>query len=198
MHACTHALPFSLALPFPLSFVWKVFWLPRGLLQCTSLRLSPPHTLCALFVFFFPSVMLSCVGLPHFHLVSFLVAQSTRTRLLTYFFDSFHSFHRLSTDHCSAPPHAQVYMFKYDSTHGRFKGTVEAKDGKLIVNGKPISVHSRCALSSDPRRDRTGPSSVDHLLTLCRQPFTQQQVPGRDSVGRRRRAVRRRVDGRLP
>jgi len=33
-----------------------------------------------------------------------------------------------------------VYMFKYDSTHGRFKGQVEAKDGKLVVNGHPISV----------------------------------------------------------
>lgn len=35
-----------------------------------------------------------------------------------------------------------VYMFKYDSTHGRFDGTVEAKDGKLVVNGKPINVHA--------------------------------------------------------
>jgi len=33
-----------------------------------------------------------------------------------------------------------VYMFKYDSVHGRFKGTVEAKDGKLWVEGKAISV----------------------------------------------------------
>ncbi|KNZ75536.1 Glyceraldehyde-3-phosphate dehydrogenase [Termitomyces sp. J132] len=33
-----------------------------------------------------------------------------------------------------------VYMFKYDSVHGRFKGTVEAKDGKLWVDGKPIAV----------------------------------------------------------
>jgi len=33
-----------------------------------------------------------------------------------------------------------VYMFKFDSTHGRYKGTVEAKDGKLVVNGHPISV----------------------------------------------------------
>jgi len=33
-----------------------------------------------------------------------------------------------------------VYMFKYDSTHGRFKGTIEAKDGKLVINGKPITV----------------------------------------------------------
>ena len=33
-----------------------------------------------------------------------------------------------------------VYMFKYDTTHGRFKGSVEAKDGKLYVEGKAISV----------------------------------------------------------
>ena len=34
----------------------------------------------------------------------------------------------------------QVYMFKYDSIHGRFKGTVEAKDGKLVVDGHSIAV----------------------------------------------------------
>lgn len=33
-----------------------------------------------------------------------------------------------------------AYMLKYDSTHGRFKGTVAVKDGKLIVNGKAIRV----------------------------------------------------------
>jgi len=33
-----------------------------------------------------------------------------------------------------------AYMLKYDSTHGRFKGTVEVKDGNLIVNGKSIRV----------------------------------------------------------
>lgn len=31
-------------------------------------------------------------------------------------------------------------MFKYDSVHGRFKGSVEAKDGKLVIEGKPITV----------------------------------------------------------
>jgi glyceraldehyde 3-phosphate dehydrogenase len=35
-----------------------------------------------------------------------------------------------------------VYMFKYDSTHGRFKGTVEIKDNKLVVNGYAIHVYS--------------------------------------------------------
>ena len=33
-----------------------------------------------------------------------------------------------------------VYMLKYDTMHGRFNGTVEAKDGKLVVNGHAIRV----------------------------------------------------------
>jgi len=33
-----------------------------------------------------------------------------------------------------------VYMFKYDSTHGRWKGTVEKGDGCLVVDGKKIAV----------------------------------------------------------
>lgn len=35
-----------------------------------------------------------------------------------------------------------AYMLKYDSTHGRFDGTVEVKDGNLVVNGKAIRVTS--------------------------------------------------------
>ena len=33
-----------------------------------------------------------------------------------------------------------AYMLKYDSTHGRFKGTVDVVDGELIVNGNTIRV----------------------------------------------------------
>ncbi|EMS1551338.1 glyceraldehyde-3-phosphate dehydrogenase [Proteus mirabilis] len=35
-----------------------------------------------------------------------------------------------------------AYMLKYDSTHGRFNGTVEVKDDHLVVNGKTIRVTS--------------------------------------------------------
>lgn len=35
-----------------------------------------------------------------------------------------------------------AYMLKYDSTHGQFKGEVEVKDGKLVVNGNAIRVTS--------------------------------------------------------
>jgi len=34
-----------------------------------------------------------------------------------------------------------AYMLKYDSVHGRFQGSIEIKDGKLVVNGKAISVY---------------------------------------------------------
>jgi len=33
-----------------------------------------------------------------------------------------------------------AYMLKYDTIHGGFKGTVEVKDGKLVVNGQAIRV----------------------------------------------------------
>jgi glyceraldehyde 3-phosphate dehydrogenase len=33
-----------------------------------------------------------------------------------------------------------AYMLKYDTVHGKFNGSVEVKDGKLVVNGFPIRV----------------------------------------------------------
>jgi len=33
-----------------------------------------------------------------------------------------------------------AYMLRYDSVHGQFKGSVEVKDGKLVVNGNAIRV----------------------------------------------------------
>lgn len=43
-----------------------------------------------------------------------------------------------------------VYMFKYDSTHGRFKGEVKAENGKLVVNGHAISVFAERDAASIP------------------------------------------------
>ena len=38
------------------------------------------------------------------------------------------------------PVDYMAYMLKYDSVHGHFDGTVEVKDGKLVVNGHAIRV----------------------------------------------------------
>lgn len=37
-------------------------------------------------------------------------------------------------------PDYMAYMLKYDSTHGKFEGTIEVKDGNLVVNGQTIRV----------------------------------------------------------
>jgi glyceraldehyde 3-phosphate dehydrogenase len=53
-----------------------------------------------------------------------------------------------------------AYMFKYDSTHGRFKGTVETKDGKLIINGQAVTVFAE----RDPANIPWGASGVDYVV----------------------------------
>ncbi|WWC73231.1 glyceraldehyde-3-phosphate dehydrogenase [Kwoniella pini CBS 10737] len=53
-----------------------------------------------------------------------------------------------------------VYMFKYDSTHGRFKGDVETKDGKLYINNKPIAVFGE----RDPTAIKWGEASADYVV----------------------------------
>lgn len=35
-----------------------------------------------------------------------------------------------------------MYMLKYDSAHGRFNGKMEAKDGKLVVEGHEVTVYN--------------------------------------------------------
>jgi glyceraldehyde 3-phosphate dehydrogenase len=35
-----------------------------------------------------------------------------------------------------------VYLMKYDSTHGNFKGTVENVNGQFVVNGKAVTVYN--------------------------------------------------------
>lgn len=35
-----------------------------------------------------------------------------------------------------------VYMLRYDTVHGQFKGDIAVEDGKLVVNGKKISVYA--------------------------------------------------------
>jgi glyceraldehyde 3-phosphate dehydrogenase len=53
-----------------------------------------------------------------------------------------------------------AYMLKYDSVHGRFKGDVSSKDGKLIVNGKTI----RCTAETNPASLKWSDVSADYVV----------------------------------
>lgn len=43
-----------------------------------------------------------------------------------------------------------TFTFRYDSTHGQYKGEVSAADGKLVVDGKTITVFSERDPSAIP------------------------------------------------
>jgi len=58
------------------------------------------------------------------------------------------------------PPDSIAYLLKYDSTHGRFKGTVEAKEDGIVVNGKFIP----CVSIRNPEELPWGKYGVDYVV----------------------------------
>lgn len=47
-------------------------------------------------------------------------------------------------------PEYMVYMLRYDTTHGKYPGTIEAKDGKLVVDGHPITIFTEMKVGDIP------------------------------------------------
>ena len=60
-----------------------------------------------------------------------------------------------------------VYMVKFDSVHGRFKGDIRAEEGKIVVNGKEIKVYNEM----DPKNIPWGELGVEYVLE-CSGVFT--------------------------
>ena len=53
-----------------------------------------------------------------------------------------------------------AYMLRYDTMHGQFKGSVEVKDGKLVVNGKSI----RVTAEKDPANLKWNEVGADYVV----------------------------------
>jgi len=53
-----------------------------------------------------------------------------------------------------------VYMFKYDSTHGRFQGEVHHENGVLVVNGQQIQVF----MEKDPTQIPWGKAGAHYVV----------------------------------
>ena len=63
-----------------------------------------------------------------------------------------------------------AYMTKFDTVHGRFEGTVEEKDGNLVVNGKTIKVYNEM----DPKNIPWGELGVEYVIE-CSGVFTTME-----------------------
>ncbi len=63
-----------------------------------------------------------------------------------------------------------AYMTKYDTVHGRFNGTVEEKEGNLIVNGRKVKVYNEM----DPKNIPWGELGVEYVLE-CSGVFTTME-----------------------
>ena len=58
------------------------------------------------------------------------------------------------------PPDYMAYMLKYDTMHGAFNGSVEVKDGNLVVNGNEI----RITAERDPANLKWGDIGADYVV----------------------------------
>ncbi len=72
-----------------------------------------------------------------------------------------------------------AYMLKYDSVHGRFKGDVSVKDGKLIVNGKEV----RVTAETDPSKLAWGEIGADVVVESTGIFLTSESAQGHIDAG---------------
>lgn len=76
------------------------------------------------------------------------------------------------------------YMLRYDTVHGRFTGTIEKKDGKLVVNGKPITIHAKMK----PEEIPWGADGADYIIE-CTGVFLTQDTANAHIQGGAKKVV---------
>ena len=71
-------------------------------------------------------------------------------------------------------PDNLAYLFKYDSTHGKFKGTVEHDAENIIINGKKI----RCLAEKEPEKLPWKAMGVENVIESTGR-FTDKEGAGK-------------------
>ncbi|AHW59073.1 glyceraldehyde-3-phosphate dehydrogenase (NAD+) [Draconibacterium orientale] len=72
-----------------------------------------------------------------------------------------------------------AYMLKYDSTHGRFNGTVEVKEGALVVNGNVV----RVTAERNPADINWGAVGAEYVVESTGLFLTKESAQGHIDAG---------------
>ncbi len=75
-----------------------------------------------------------------------------------------------------------AYMLKYDSTHGKYNGTVEVKDGKLVVDGKAL----RITAEKNPADLKWGDVGAEYIVESTGFFLTKETAEGHIKAGAKR------------
>ncbi|MCD8103352.1 MAG: type I glyceraldehyde-3-phosphate dehydrogenase [Alistipes sp.] len=75
-----------------------------------------------------------------------------------------------------------AYMLKYDTIHGRFNGTVEVKDGKLVVNGQAI----RVTAEKDPANLKWNEVGAEYVVESTGLFLTKEKAEAHIKAGAKR------------
>ncbi|KAF3825126.1 hypothetical protein GH733_005760 [Mirounga leonina] len=77
-----------------------------------------------------------------------------------------------------------VYMFQYNSTHGKFHSTVKAENGKLLINGKFISIFQE----RDPANIKWADAGAQYVVEST-GVFTTMEKTGAHLKARAKRVI---------
>ncbi|XP_037590332.1 glyceraldehyde-3-phosphate dehydrogenase-like [Cebus imitator] len=77
-----------------------------------------------------------------------------------------------------------VYMFQYDSTHGKFHGSVKAENEKLVNNGNPITIFQE----RDPSKIKWGDAGAEYVVEST-GVFTTMEKAGAHLQGGAKRVI---------
>ena len=72
-----------------------------------------------------------------------------------------------------------AYMLKYDTMHGQFDGTIEVKDGKLVVNGKAI----RVTAEKDPANLKWDEVGAEYIVESTGLFLTKEKAEAHIAAG---------------
>ncbi|MBI5218989.1 MAG: type I glyceraldehyde-3-phosphate dehydrogenase [Bacteroidia bacterium] len=75
-----------------------------------------------------------------------------------------------------------AYMLRYDSVHGRFKGAVDVKDGKLVVNGHAI----RVTAEKDPSKLKWDEAGAEYVVESTGLFLTKETAEAHIKAGAKR------------